>query len=140
MGFSKKRPGSQIPEVNLIPMMDVLMTVLTFFIIISMTLTGQQVVNVDLPESITQGPEDAKLPAAESQPLVVGLSQNNQIILDDEAVNLTQLAQQVRAYGAENPDGQIILKADKTLPYSQVAKLLNDIRDMGANRVSLAVE
>ncbi|MFE4106737.1 ExbD/TolR family protein [Almyronema epifaneia] len=140
MRFKKQRLGSQIPEVNLIPMMDVLMTVLTFFIIISMTLTGQQIINVQLPESLSQGPEAAKLPSEASKPLVVGLSQDNQIILDNEAVNLTQLAQQVRAYGAENPEGQIVLKADKTLPYSQVAKLLNDIRDMGANRVSLAVE
>ncbi|NEQ30541.1 MAG: biopolymer transporter ExbD [Leptolyngbya sp. SIO4C5] len=140
MRSRKKHPSSRLPEVNLIPMMDVLMTVLTFFIIISMTLTGRQVMNVELPESISQGPEEAELLPEDSQPLVVGLSQDNQIVLDNEAVNLTQLAQTVRAYGAENPDGQIILKADKTLPYSQVAKLLNDIRDMGANRVSLAVE
>ncbi|MEM6424137.1 MAG: biopolymer transporter ExbD, partial [Cyanobacteria bacterium P01_D01_bin.128] len=42
MRSRKQRPASRVPEVNLVPMMDVLMTVLTFFIIISMSLTGQQ--------------------------------------------------------------------------------------------------
>ncbi|MEL6936740.1 MAG: biopolymer transporter ExbD [Cyanobacteria bacterium J06607_17] len=39
-----------------------------------------------------------------------------------------------------NPDGFVMLKADRTLPYADVAKLLADLRGIGGKRVSLAVE
>ena len=43
-------------------------------------------------------------------------------------------------YYAEHPDGTLMLKADRSLPYSDVAEMLSDLRQMGGKQVSLAVE
>ncbi|MBE9069935.1 biopolymer transporter ExbD, partial [Leptolyngbya cf. ectocarpi LEGE 11479] len=51
MGLKSRHQRSGIPEVNLVPMMDVLMTVLTFFVIISMELSGVQIFGVSLPQA-----------------------------------------------------------------------------------------
>jgi biopolymer transport protein ExbD len=139
MRFKHQRQGSQVPEVNLVPMMDVLMSVLTFFIIISMTLTGQQWLNVRLPRSVS-GASDAGGGAVTVVPLVVGLDQAGNLVMDNTIITFEQLNQRTRAYFAQYPDGQLILKADRELAYQDVATLLTDLRATGGNRVSLAVE
>ena len=136
----RRQVNSQIPEVNLVPMMDVLMTVLTFFIIISMGLTGQQLLNVRLPQSV---PGDGAVEEAQATPteaLVVGLDKDGNLVLENEPIAFNQLSPRVRAYFAQNPNGKLVLKADRELTYSDVAALLTDLRAIGGNRVSLAVE
>lgn len=127
---------SQMPEINLVPMMDVLMTILTFFIIISMTLTAQQrSVDIDLPNT-NAGASDVNAP----DPLVVGLTRQGQIAIADKPVTEAQLNQQMQAYLQTNPQGVVVLKADKKLPYEQVIQVLGKMRNVGGDRVSLAIE
>ena len=125
-----------MPEINLVPMMDVLMTILTFFIIISMTLTAQQQsVNIDLP-STNAGANTVKTP----DPLVVGLTIQGVLAIANNPVTEAQLSQQMQAYLQTNPNGAVVLQADKKLPYEQVVQVLGKMRDVGGDRVSLAID
>jgi biopolymer transport protein ExbD len=133
--FNTSKSESQIPEVNLVPMMDVIMTILTFFIIVSMTMTDFQSVNVPLPKT-DKGASQEKAP----DPMVVGLNQQGQISLKNQNTSPEQLAQQVVTYLNQNPNGVVVLKADRTLPYEKVVQVLGTIRDVGGDRVSLAIE
>lgn len=139
MRFKNQSTRSQLPEVNLVPMMDVLMTVLTFFIMISMGLTGQPIPNVNLPQAVAEGGlgEDGAIAVAA---LVVGLDQGGNLVLDDEIISWNQLDQAVRTYLTQNPEGRLVLKADRTLAYRDIAQILADLRTIGGHRVSLAVE
>ncbi|TVQ14051.1 MAG: biopolymer transporter ExbD [Leptolyngbya sp. DLM2.Bin27] len=136
----RRSADSQMPEVNLIPMMDVLMTVLTFFVIISMGMTGQQLLNVRLPASVPGDGAVEEPQVTQADALVVGLDRDGNLILDNQPTNFNQLSQQVRTYFAQNPNGRLVLKADRTLAYREVSGLLTDLRAIGGNRVSLAVE
>jgi biopolymer transport protein ExbD len=135
MRFKSQHNESRMPELNLVPMMDVIMVILIFFIIVSMTLTSQQAVNVTLPSSEAGG-ETANTP----DPLVVGLNQQRQIILNSQNSTEAQLIEQMRAYLLQNREGAVILKADKGLSYQEVIRLLGVMRDVGGDRVSLAIE
>lgn len=136
MRFKSQHKGSQMPDVNLVPMMDVILTILTFFIIVSMTLTGQQQsVDITLP-SIDAGASTLPVP----DPLVVGLNQQGQVLLNNQPVGDAQLSQQMQTYLVQNSNGAVILKADRKLPYEQVIQVLGKMRDIGGDRVSLAIE
>jgi biopolymer transport protein ExbD len=125
-----------MPEINLVPMMDVLMTILTFFIIISMTMTvQQQSVNIDLP-STNAGANTVQTP----DPLVVGLTNQGTLEVANNPVTDAQLSQQMQAYLQKNPNGAVVLQADKKLPYEQVVQVLGKMRDVGGDRVSLAID
>ncbi|MGB3789578.1 MAG: biopolymer transporter ExbD [Phormidesmis sp.] len=137
---TRRRPPSRIPEVNLVPMMDVLMTVLIFFVVISMGLTGVQINGVTLPRSVTNTNEAIADSADESKPFVIGLTAQKELILDGETIQVRNLGPRLKTYFQENPDGSIMLKADRTLPYDDIATLLDELRGVGGRRVSLAVE
>lgn len=137
---TRHRRPSRIPEVNLVPMMDVLMTVLIFFVIISMGLTGVQINGVMLPRSVNSTDEKAIDNADEAKPFVIGLTAQKELILDGEAIQLRNLSPRLKTYFQENPNGSIMLKADRTLPYDDIANLLDELRGIGGRQVLLAVE
>jgi biopolymer transport protein ExbD len=139
MRFKNRSRQSQFPEVNLVPMMDVLMTVLTFFIIISMTLRGQQLAKVQLPQTDGTGGENIDT-TAENITLVVGLNAENELSLRGQPVTPEELTPQIRDFLLENPQGTVLLKADRGLTFSDVTSVLKTMRDVGGNRVSLAFD
>ncbi|PIG94623.1 biopolymer transporter ExbD [Gloeocapsopsis sp. IPPAS B-1203] len=133
---NQQRRSSQIPEVNLIPMMDVLMSVLTFFIITSMTLSGRRIANVSLP-IVGNGVREQ---SSFLEPLIVGLNQSGEIILENQPITLTTLEKEIESYLKQNSQALVVLKADKKLSYKQVVQILEKMRDVGGDRVSLAIE
>ncbi|WNZ21990.1 biopolymer transporter ExbD [Leptolyngbya sp. NK1-12] len=137
MRFRNRQADGELPEVNLVPMMDVLMTVLTFFIIVSMTLTGRQITNVTLPQTDGAG---VKTENEDKASLVIGLNSENQIVLEDNVIDTNQLSDAMQTFYTEHPDGVVLLKADRDLDYSKVVQLLRTMRDIGGDRVSLAIE
>ncbi|MDX2212384.1 MAG: biopolymer transporter ExbD [Oculatellaceae cyanobacterium bins.114] len=131
----KNRNEARLPEVNLIPMMDVLMTVLTFFIVISMTLTIEKGVEVELPNSADSAPVTAA-----PEPLIVQLDPQGQILLNNQPTSKEQLAPQLQSYLTSNKEGFVVLQASPDLPYEDVVRLLGDLKEVGGDRVSLAIE
>lgn len=130
-----------MPEVNLVPMMDVLMSVLTFFVLTSMTLTGQRIGSINLP-----GLSGAELDASGEkiqkveELLVVGLNRQGEILLDNQVISVPQLSEKMQAFLTQNPQGSVVLKADRELPYEEVVKLLKEMSKIGGSNVSLAIE
>lgn len=135
MRSKARQRGTSMPEINLVPMMDVIMTILTFFIIVSMTLTNFQSVDVALPTA--QSGVNRERPI---EPMIVGLNQQQQILLEGSPATREQLAQAIQGYLAQNPKGSVVLKADQRLPYQQVIQVLATLKEVGGDRVSLAIE
>ena len=133
MARRHRRTAHRPPEVNLIPMLDVLMTVLTFFIIISMTLGVEKGVDVQLPSNAKSQPQTTP------DPLIAKLAQQG-ITVSDRAMTKPQLIQQVKLYLAQNPKGIVVLQAAPEVQYEQVVELLGELKDLGGDRISLAIE
>jgi biopolymer transport protein ExbD len=136
MRFKSQQKHSTMPDVNLIPMMDVIMTILTFFILVSMTLAKQQqALDVTLPNA-SAGVTDFKTP----DPMVVGLNVRGGISIADKATTEAELTQKIQAYLTQNPQGAVLLKADRKVSYEQLAKSLGVMQKVGGEKVSLAID
>lgn len=135
MRFNQQRSGSRLPEVNLIPMMNVMMAILAFFVMIAMTLSAQQAVDIQLPSN-ENDPSQQDTP----DPLVVRLNAQGQIVVNSQPIAAEQLFQQMQVYLSRNLKGNVLLQADQDLPYEKVVQLLGEMRDIGGDRVSLALE
>jgi biopolymer transport protein ExbD len=136
MKFRGRNQGSQMPELNLVPLMDIIMTILIYFIIVSMTLTNFQAVDVTLPGRGGQTSQSA----APSEPLVIGLNLQGQILVNNAVMSPDEMDQAVTQYLSEKPQGVVILKADRAVPYEGVVTLLSALQRLGGDRISLAVE
>jgi biopolymer transport protein ExbD len=138
VGFNKRHQHAPISELNLVPMMDVLMAILIFFIVISMTLsTGHNILGVNLPKTGEgNSSSDTKTP----DPIVIGINQQGQIVIQNKPVSPSELQAQLQAYFQKSPQGIAVLQADRTLAYEKITKVLGQVRAVGGDRVALAID
>ncbi len=139
MRIGSKRPKSSIPVVDLVPMMDVLMSVLTFFVVLSMSLTGQQIQKVTLPTGVETG-QKKRVPGPKIKPFVLGIDSKGQLIHEGLSINASELAKEVNTFLKAQPNGQILVMADRSLSYAKVTQILRGLRSLGGSQVSLAVQ
>ncbi|MEQ8969037.1 MAG: biopolymer transporter ExbD [Coleofasciculus sp. C1-SOL-03] len=136
MRFRTQRTQSSIPSIQLIPMLNVIMGVLAFFVMTSMLLTTQEGVNVQLPNTETTQTQ----PPENLAPLIVQLNSQGQLVIGNQPISQEQLFEKIQTYLSQNPQGAVFLQADSQLPYEQVIQVLAEMRDVGGDRVSLAIE
>ncbi|MEB3357449.1 MAG: biopolymer transporter ExbD [Synechococcales bacterium] len=140
MRLRSRQQESSLPPVNLIPMLNVMLGVLAFFVIITMTLGSQRGLEVQLPadaDAPVQQPEEEEPPPP---PLIVSLGSQGEILVDDQPVSAAQLEQRIQEYLGASEDGLVYLTASRQMPYQEVLAFLLDMKELGGDRVSLAIE
>ncbi len=133
----KQQQSSKLPQVDLIPMLNVMMGILAFFVMITMTLGSEQFIEVQLPGEQEQNAEPPPLPA---DPFIVGLVGESQVELNGQPIDMASLPGQMESYLSRNPDNVVFLLPNQDLPYEQVMQFLGEMREVGGDRVSLAIE
>ncbi len=119
------------PRIELIPLIDVIFCILTFFLLAALQLTRQQAIKVDLPKAST----------GQSQPqdmLIVSIDPMGRTYIDKEAVNTKQLEIFAKRYRQINPNGMILIYAPKESKYNDVVQVLDLLREIGGDRIALA--
>ncbi len=140
MRFKHQNNQQSIPSINLIPMLNVMMSVLAFFVLVSLNLTtGSQGVKVELPsdEETTETSMDT-----ESKNLIVTLKSDDSFMINQYKQRIEtpeQLKIIVQDYLIKEKTGTVLLMADKTVSYKQVIDILIQLKQLEKDRVSLAI-
>ena len=137
----KNHVRSDIPEVNVLPMLNLLMGVLAFFVVVSLSLSGSQVAGVKVPKSEEAGGSNVfEGESSKVRPLSVGLSNSGEVFLEGEKIELAALAPAINQYFEENPTGSVILQADEELEFEKIKVVMSALKDVGSDRIGLAFE
>lgn len=124
---------SSLPEVRIeiIPLIDVIFCILTFFILAAVGLSRQQAISLDLPKASTGTPQMREM-------LVVSLDDFGQVYVEQQMVTRNQLFEALKNYHQFNPNGLMVLHASRNSSYNEVIQVLDMLRQVGGDRVSLA--
>ena len=132
----KQRQSVKLPEVDLIPMLNVMMGILAFFVMITMTLSSEKLLQIQLPGKQS---EPATVAAPISDPFIVELDAQGQPLQNGQPTDKAQIEVQMETYLAENPDNIVFILPNRQLPYERVIQFLGEMREIGGDRVSLAI-
>lgn len=126
-------------RMEIIPLIDVIFCILTFFILAAVGLTRQQALDLDLPAAQTGKP----LPGQASQDgpanrLYVSVDSLGQVYLDQQPVTVDLLYDVLQRYNQASPTGLIVLYASRDARYEDVITVLDVLRSVGGDRVALA--
>ena len=125
-------------EVNLLPMMDVLLCLLAFFVLVSIHLKpAQPTLKIQLPRIIDR--PIAGSSALDNQPLVLQLTATGQLQAAETPLRKDDLEPRLQQYFQSYPNGTVLLIADRSLTYEAIATHLSRIQKVGGDRVALAV-
>ncbi|MFT3976024.1 MAG: protein TolR [Sphingomonas bacterium] len=120
-------------DINVTPLVDVMLVLLIIFMVTAPLLTAG--VPVNLPDS------RAKPLDQEQQPTEISIDTMGRIFIAKEEVSEQQLPQRLEAIAAKAPSGgqppQVYLRADKALDYGRVMRVMGELNRAGLNRVAL---
>jgi biopolymer transport protein ExbD len=118
-------------RIELVPLIDVIFCILTFFLLAALQLTRQQAINVDLPKAKTGQTQMREM-------LIVSIDDFGQTYIDQLPVNYQQLDQKLKSFQTQNPAGLMVLYAPQNAKYAKVVEVLDKLREVGGERVALA--
>ena len=125
-------------QIQIIPLIDVVFCILTFFLLAALQFTRQQAINVDLPKAST-GENSAANSQIKSKILPVTIDAIGLTYIEKEPVKSEELEARLKQYIQQNPDGILVLNASRTATYNDVIQTLDVLRKVGGNRVSLGI-
>lgn len=127
---SRRRPP--MSEINVTPLVDVMLVLLIIFMVTAPLMTVG--VPVDLPES------DAKNIAEPDEPIVVTVTDKGEIFLQETKVSDADLIKRLRAIVDNRTDARIFVRGDKKLAYGRVMQVMGAINGAGFTKVALVTD
>ena len=125
--FSKSEDDT---ELDMTPMMDIVFIMLIFFIVTT-SFTKESGIEVNRPSAQT----------AERQQqgnILVAISADNEIWIDKREIDVRAVRANIERLHAENPEGAVIVQADKDSKNGMLVQVIDQVRLAGVNNVSLA--
>ena len=133
-GYRAKRFGAYQPmsEINVTPMVDVMLVLLVVFMITAPLMTVG--VPVDLPKT------KASRVVGQDEPLVITVDAKGKLYIQDTEIALGALAARLRAITANKQETRIFVRGDKTIAYGRVMGVMGAVHHAGFRRVALITE
>lgn len=130
MKLNFDNPGEEA-RIEILPLIDVIFCILTFFILGAVSLTRQSAIGVDLPSAGTGTPQMREM-------LLVSLDPIGQLYFEQQPVTRKQLSDLLQAEYQANPRKLAVLYASRSAKYDDVVDILDLLRAIGGDRVALA--
>ena len=119
-------------EINVTPLVDVMLVLLIIFMVTAPMM--MQGVEVNLPKTAT------KHIKAQEDPLIVTVNKKREIFLENHKIQLDSLEMKVKKIFEFRREKEILLKADKDVPYGFVIKVIASIKRAGIDKLGMITE
>jgi biopolymer transport protein TolR len=129
MDAASQRNGATIAQINVTPLVDVMLVLLVIFMVTAPII--QQGVQVNLPAA-----RSSAIPGTEEH-LVVTVAKNGRIYLNDNVMTPSELGAKLRAIVKSQPSKQVYLRADQDVRYGLVMQTIAEIKQAGIERLGM---
>ena len=130
-GFSKSGDSAPMAEINMVPLIDVMLVLLVIFIITAPLLT--HAVKVDLPKA-------SSAPNVTHEKVQLAIRATGEVYWNGEHVEASQLLPRMSAAAKLDSQPELHLRADRTTPYEKVAQVMSVAAKAGLTKVGFVTE
>ena len=132
-GRLERSQGPQpMSDINVTPLVDVMLVLVVILIITAPLLASS--IRLDLPRAQGAQPMEA------AHFVTVVVTPTGQVMLDDKPVSVEVLGQRLGEAARKNPDTEVQLRADATVPYGKVVEVMGAAQKAGLNRIGFVAE
>jgi biopolymer transport protein ExbD len=124
----------EAPMVNLIPMIDVIFAILTFFVMSTLFLTRSEGLPVNLPKAATA--KQQQVPAKAT----VTIDKAGKISLNRELTTIEALEGEVKTFIGNKPEAVVIINADRGVDHGQVVIVMDKVRRVPGAKLAIATQ
>ncbi len=120
-------------QINVVPMIDVIFAILTFFIISTLQLTRSQGLPVNLPKAGTAQSQN-------STPIAITIDEKGNLALNRKSTNLEALESQVEGLIPSGKEVVVILNADEQVNHGKVIAVIDRVRQVKGAKLAIATK
>ena len=120
-------------SINILPMIDIIFAILSFFIISSLYLTKIDTIKVNLPKSSTAVREQNK-------PQIITIDNNENIYFNSREISLTNMSSIIRTNIENLEEPIVILRADTSVKHGFIVNLLDELRKIEHLKIGISTE
>jgi biopolymer transport protein TolR len=131
-GYAARRKAHPMSEINVTPMVDVMLVLLVIFMVTAPLLTVG--VPVQLPKT------KAAAMTNPDEPIVISVEKDGGVFLQETKIELGQLGPRLAAITANKPDTTIYVRADQDTNYGTFAQVLAELQASGFSKVGLITD
>lgn len=132
MAFKSDSGDEIISEINIVPMVDVILVVLIIFMVTAPMIMKPSI-NINLPKAASG---EATVPSK----LNITISPDGKLNLDGKAVDDAQIQASALEEVKKNPDIQAIISADKDVPHGRVVSVLDIVKSAGVKKFAISID
>lgn len=129
MPFRPTKHRTVLSEINVVPLVDVMLVLLIIFMATAPLL--QQGIDVNLPKA-----KGKDLPTEERVTIVI--KKGGMLYMNDNSVSMNEMVKKLSSISKLNPN--VFLKADKDVPYGLVAEVMGEIKAAGIEKLGMITE
>ena len=119
--------------INIVPMIDVIFAILTFFIISSLDLIRLENIPVNLPKASTST-------LVKEKPVVLTIDRENNIFLENKPIDSKILVDQIKNIISDYSTDILVISADKEVAYGKVVEVIDQIRSIDNLRIGMSTD
>ena len=119
-------------EINILPMIDVIFAILTFFIISSLSLVKLETIPLNLPSASTSS-------ISKDEIINVSISNSKKIFLNKEEVSLEKLNQKLKVINSEKMK-KVVISGDKEVAYGVIVEVLDELRKLNNLKIAISTK
>jgi len=120
--FEKEELQAPLSEINMTPLVDVMLVLLVIFLVTAPMLSSAIELNL---------PNEAASDISDNEPFVVSIDASGKYFIDKKLVSFSQLEDELKVLAKENPKKQIHLRADVDVSYGKVSHILALAQKLG---------
>ncbi|NWG31454.1 MAG: biopolymer transporter ExbD [Rhodocyclaceae bacterium] len=130
--ISRRHHDEPMAAMNVVPLVDVMLVLLVIFIVTAPILT--HAVKIDLPKA------SSAVNITKPEHIEFGIREDGSLFWNGEAVTFDQLPQRFAAVATQQPQPELHIRADRLVPYEQVAKVMATAAKAGMVRIGFISE
>ena len=132
-GRLERSPSSQpMSDINMTPLIDVMLVLLVIFMIAAPLMTSS--LKMDLPKVAAARNDDG------GAALALGITADGRLHVGDAVVTHDELVATLKRTAARQPQPDVMLRADQSVPYGRVAELIGLVQDAGLTHIGFIAQ
>ena len=122
-----------IPQINILPMIDIIFVILSFFIISSLYLVRLETIPLNLPNAETSNQEKNKV-------IVITLDFQDRIFIDEKLIDSKLIKNEILSKMKDTKNRKVIIRADKDVKYGKVISIIDILRELDNIKIGVSTE
>jgi biopolymer transport protein ExbD len=121
-------------QINIVPMIDIIFAILTFFIMSTLFLTRSEGLPVNLPKASTANQQ--QVPTK----ITISIDEKGEVSLNRQLILVNSLAEQIRNIAGYNSEPLVIINADEKVGHGKVVAVMDQVRQVKGAKLAIATQ